>query len=271
MEMAVAAETRSARGTGGIMAEGSNGTSKGHASRVAVFGYGPEAREQATRLRTIGWSVDVVVRLGGMSWIRAVDDGFRPVSAAEAAARANIVLMHLPERELPAVWAYGIAPYLAPGSLAVFAHGYALHSGAVAPDPRLDVVLLTGCEPGEGAERACRVAVHRDATGHALERVAAFARAVYAAPKIGTTTIDSETRADLSTLVSKRGGLAAFLAELDRVLANPSHEPDEATLNYYERLRASVLAGRQPAETMSPPKSHVELSRTRGSRKRGAA
>jgi hypothetical protein len=26
-------------------------------------------------------------------------------------------------------------------------------------------------------------------------------------------------------------------------LASPSHEPDEGTLTYYERLRATVLAG----------------------------
>jgi ketol-acid reductoisomerase len=253
------------------MANGSNGTSKGHATRVAVIGYGGEAGEQAARLREIGWQVDVVVRPGGMSWIRAVADGFRPVSAAEAAAHAHIVVVHLPESEQPAVWAFGIAPYLASGSLVVFAHGYALHSGAVAPDSRLDVVLVTTCNPREGAERACRVAVHRDATGHALERAAAFARAVFAAPKIGTTTIDSEVRADLSELVAKKGGLAALLADLDRALANPSHEPDEATLAYYERLRATVLAGRSGTEILSPPKSHVELSRTRASRKRGAA
>jgi hypothetical protein len=67
------------------------------------------------------------------------------------------------------------------------------------------------------------------------------------------------------------GGLAALLAEWDRVLANPSHEPDEATLTYYERLRATVLAGVQPPET---PKSHTDLkdlSRAQASRKRGAA
>ncbi len=259
------------------MGEGTNGTSKGSPMRVAVIGYGAEAREQAIRLRGIGWHVDVVVRPGGMSWIRAVADGFRPVPAAEAAARANIVLVHLPESEQPAVWAYGLAPYLAPGSLVVFVHGYALYCGAVAPHPGLDDVLDTGSDPSDGAERACRVAVHRDATGHALERAAAFARAVFAAPKIGTTTIDSEVRNDLNDLVAKTGGLAALLAELDRVLANPSHEPDEATLNYYERLRATVLAGRHVTESTSPPKSQIELSRTGASprtgasRKRGAA
>jgi ketol-acid reductoisomerase len=249
------------------MAEGMSGDRS--SGRVAFVGYGPDAREQALRLRSMGWEVDVVMRPGGMSWIRAVTDGFRPVPAAEAASRAQVLVVHLPESEQPAVWAYGIAPYLSPGSLVVFVHGWALYSGAVDPDPCLDVVLVTGRDDSEGAERACRVAVHRDATGHALERAAAFARALFGAVKIGTTTLDSEVRAELSALVTKVGGLEVLLAEWDRVLANPGHEPDEATLTYYERLRATVLAG-----TKVPTRSHIlptDLSRTRRSRTRGAA
>lgn len=246
------------------------------ATRAAVFGYGPEAREQACRLRAIGWQVDVVVRAGGMSWIRAVNDGFRPVAAAEAAARAKIVVVHLPESELPAVWAYGVAPHLAAGSLAVFAHAYSLHAGAVVPDRGLDVAVLAGgTSGGAGAAGApsgrVAVAVHQDATGHALERATSVARAVFGTPEVGTTTVDAEVRSEIADLIARAGGLARLLAELDRVLANPSHEPDEATLAHYERLRATVLAGIGTPRTIPPPKSRVVLSRTGVSRKRGAA
>src|SRR6185312_10233659 len=106
-----------------------DGSARRPVTRATVIGYGPEAREQAIRLRAIGWDVDVVVRPGGMTWIRAVDDGFRPVPAAQAALRASVVVLHVPESEQPAVWAYGIAPYLAPGALVVFARGSALYSG----------------------------------------------------------------------------------------------------------------------------------------------
>jgi ketol-acid reductoisomerase len=239
-------------------------------ARVAIIGYGPEAREQAVRLRAAGWLVDVVVRPGGMSWIRAVADGLRPVPAAEAATRADVVAVHLPESEQPAVWAYSIAPYLAPGSLVVFAHGSALYSGALDPDPGFDVVLVAGSDRRE-PDGSCRVAVHRDATGHALERATAFARAVFGASRIGTTTLDSEVRADLSELVAKRGGLPALLAEWDRVLANQSHEPDEATLTYYERLRAVAVSGERASEVARPPMSRVDIPFMFMARKRGAA
>lgn len=241
-------------------------------TRAAMIGYGPEARDQALRLRAIGWEVDVVMRPGGVSWIRAVADGFRPVPPAEAAARADIVLVHLPESEQPALWACSLEPSIAPGTLVVFAHGSALYSGAVDPDPNLDVVLVTA-DAGDDGETVCRVAVHRDATGHALERALAFARAVFGAPKIGTTTLDAEVKAELSELVAKKGGLTALLAEWDRVLANPGHEPDQAALTYYERLRATVVSGPGPA-TVHPPKSRTELRagpRLHTSRKRGAA
>jgi hypothetical protein len=71
--------------------------------------------------------------------------------------------------------------------------------------------------------------------------------------------------------VTKMGGFEALLAEWDHVLANPGHEPDEATLTYYERLRATVLAGNKAAVA---PRSQIlltGLSRTRRPRTRGAA
>jgi ketol-acid reductoisomerase len=264
---------------GGSNGGGAQGAKPGP-TRAAVIGYGPEAREQAVRMRSMGWDVDVVMRPGGMSWIRAVADGFRPVPASEAAARADIAAIHLPDAEQPAVWAYSLEPYLAPGALVVFARATALYSGAVDPDPRLDVVLVTadGLAGGRSAADdrdsvSCRVAVHRDASGHALERAMSYARAAFGSPRMGTTTLDAEVRSELSALVAKKGGLAALLAEWDRFLANPSHEPDQATLTYYERLRATVLSGQGPV-TIRPPKSRTELTerpRFRASRKRGAA
>jgi ketol-acid reductoisomerase len=246
---------------GRISAEGDKRT-----ARVAMFGYGLDARDQAVRLRAIGWQVDVVVRPGGMSWIRSMADGFRPMLAGEAVARASIVSVHVPEAEQPTVWAYGIAPHLVEGTLVVFAHGSALYSGAIEPEPGFDVVLLTRLGEGAGGSR---VAVTHNASGRALERAAAFARDVFGASKVGTTTLESEVHADLSKLIAKVGGLTALLAEWDRVLLNPSHEPDEATLRYYERLRAIVCEGLGSGVFSKPPSSSFNLMGV--ARNRGAA
>jgi ketol-acid reductoisomerase len=238
---------------------------------VAFFGYGADAREHAVRLRWAGWVVDVVMRPGGMSWFRAVPDGFRPVTAPEAAARAHVVVVALPEAEQPAVWAYGVAPFLQPGALVVFVHGWALYSGAVDPDPSFDVVLVTDRARQAADGVTCRVAVHRDSTGHALERASMFARDMLGAARIGTTTVGSEVNQELDEWVAEVGGLEALVAEWDRVLAHPSPEPDEASLTYYERLRATVLAGARAPENRPSHVVPTDLSRTRRPRTRGAA
>jgi ketol-acid reductoisomerase len=237
------------------------------ATRVAVLGYGVEAREHAHRLREQGWRVSVVVRPGGMSWIHAVADGLRPVTAREAVAEADVVAVALPEAEQPAMWAYTLAPLVAKGALIVFTHGAALYTGAIAPDAGFDVVLVApGDSPG-----ACRVAVHQDATGRALERAAGYARAVFAGAKVGTTTLASEVQSELAELIDRVGGVAALLAEWDHVLANPGHEPDEATLRYYDGLRATVLA-ESTARISLPPGSMARIDRVPGTPgSRGAA
>jgi ketol-acid reductoisomerase len=157
-----------------------------------------------------------------------------------------------------------------------------LYAGSVDPEADLDVALVRKAPGASGAPR-CRVAVHRDATGCALERSAAFARAVFGASSVGTTTLDAEVRADITALVEKMGGLPALLAEWDRLLADPGHEPDQATLGYYERLRAAVTAGvrdrnrtdgAEPSATAASrraPRWKVDLSKTVVSKKRGAA
>jgi ketol-acid reductoisomerase len=213
--------------------------------RIAVLGYGLEAREHALRLRERGWNVRVVVRPGGTSWIRAMADGLRPVTVREAVAAADVVAVELPEVEQLALWAHSLSRLVAPGTLVVFAHGAALYSGALELDPRLDVVLITRGDASSGS----RVAVHQDASGRALERAAAFAREVFDSAKVGTTTLAWEVNCELSELIDRMGGMTALLAEWDRVLSNPGHEPDEATIRYYEHLRAAVLA--DPAATVA--------------------
>ena len=81
----------------GVMNEADGGSRPRGTTRAAVIGYGADAREHALRLSVIGWHVDVVVRPGGISWIHAVADGLRPVPPAEAAMRADVVAVHLPE------------------------------------------------------------------------------------------------------------------------------------------------------------------------------
>jgi len=218
------------------------------ATRIAVLGYGAEARDRAVRLRHAGIDVSVSMRPGGLSWVRANADKFAPAPADEAVASAEVVVLLVPDEEQPAVYWRNVAPHITPGALLVVERGHALYLGMLEPKADLDVVLVTAGASGTSERPGCRVAVYRDATGRALERAIAYARAAFPEAKVslGTTTVSDEVEADLAAREARAGGHEAFVAELDQILVRGgAHEPDEAKLSYYERLRACV-AVRQP-------------------------
>ncbi|HVI38902.1 MAG TPA: NAD(P)-binding domain-containing protein, partial [Gaiellales bacterium] len=59
--------------------------------KVAVIGYGSQGHAQAQNLRDSGCDVVVGQRPGSANYESAVKDGFKPVSAAEAAAKGDLV------------------------------------------------------------------------------------------------------------------------------------------------------------------------------------
>ncbi|MGA7877537.1 MAG: NAD(P)-binding domain-containing protein [Desulfoferrobacter sp.] len=57
--------------------------------KVAVIGYGSQGHAQAQNLRESGVNVIVGQRPGSANYEKAVEDGFKPVSASEAAGRGR--------------------------------------------------------------------------------------------------------------------------------------------------------------------------------------
>ena len=242
--------------------------------RIGILGYGVEARAQALRLRDQGNDVTVAVRPGGMSWVRAMSDGFRPCHVAEAVVDADVVVVLIPEAEQPAVYSISVAPNLKPGALVVFGHASAVHARALEPSAGVDVVLVTARLAEQGVQ--CLVAVYRDETGSACERAIAYARAAYGsvAASVGTTSFAEETEREIADQAALSGGVAGLLAAWERLLTSSGHEPNEARLSYYEHLR-SVVSESGVRHIPSPPSSHVSVARAARirfrMRQRGAA
>src|SRR4051812_9753688 len=101
--------------------------------RVAVLGFGLTGREHAVRLRGAGCQVAIGVRPGGMSWVRARDDGFSAKPASVAVVGSNVVVVLVPDDEQHSVFWHAIAPEVRPGSLLVFGRGLALTTGPFEP------------------------------------------------------------------------------------------------------------------------------------------
>ena len=99
---------------------------------VAVLGYGSQGHAHAQNLADSG--VDVVVGLREDSSSRAAvtEDGLDVTVPKEAAARADIVSMLVPDTVQPSVFA-DIEDELEPGDTLQFAHGFNIHYNQIQP------------------------------------------------------------------------------------------------------------------------------------------
>jgi ketol-acid reductoisomerase len=145
--------------------------------RVAVVGYGNQGRSWALNLRDSGCSPIVCVRRDDTRE-QAVADGFE-AHDVEAANDADIICILVPDDVIALL---PLAPR--PDSCVIVASGYTLGFGRLDPpgDSGMVAPRMLGPEVRlcyeEGVGFITAVGVHHDATGTALARVLAIARAI---------------------------------------------------------------------------------------------
>ncbi|HAV32585.1 MAG TPA: ketol-acid reductoisomerase, partial [Planctomycetaceae bacterium] len=79
---------------------------------ISIIGYGSQGHAQAQNLRDSGCTVVVGQRPGGPNYDLAISHGFKPVSAAEAAAQGDLVNILLPDELQGDVYRNDIRPNL---------------------------------------------------------------------------------------------------------------------------------------------------------------
>src|ERR1700678_1620220 len=173
---------------------------------VAIIGYGSQGHAHSLNLRDSG--VDVVVGLypGSKSRSKAEAAGLKVADTADAAKAADIIMILVSDHIQADLYEKEIAPHLTPGKTLMFAHGFNIHFGQIKPPAGVDVSMVAPKAPGhrvrelftEGMGVPSLVAVHQDASGHALETALAYAGALGSlkAGVIGTT-FKEETESDL--------------------------------------------------------------------------
>lgn len=146
-------------------------------SSVAVVGYGNQGRSWALNLRDSGFDVRVCVRADATR-DQAATDGFTPGDLADA-SDADVVCVLVPDDVIPSL------PLRRPADgLTLVASGYTLAFGRIEPGGDVGMVAPRMLGPEvrrcyeEGVGFITAVGVHRDATGHARERVLAVAKAI---------------------------------------------------------------------------------------------
>ena len=172
---------------------------------VGIFGYGNQGRSQALNMRDAGVNVIVGSR-SDASAEKSKEDGFETLPLSDAAKKADIIFMLVPDEVMPAVYAEHIAPNLQPGNVVNFASGYNVHFKKIIPQADADVIMLAPRMVGQGVRDTVvagvgfpsLVAVHQDASGNAQKTLIALAKAI-GSTKMGVieSSFEEETVADL--------------------------------------------------------------------------
>jgi ketol-acid reductoisomerase len=215
--------------------------------KVAVLGYGSQGHAHALNLHDSGVDVVVGLRDGSSSRAAAEVAGLTVASPAEAVQGAQLVAFLLPDQVQPAVYEE-VAPHLDPGAALLFAHGFNIHYGRIAPPPGHDVIMVAPKGPGhivrriftEGYGTPALAAVAQDASGNARELALAYAKGI-GATRAGVieTTFLEETETDL---FGEQAVLCGGVTELVRLgfetLVEAGYQPEIA---YYECLHELKL------------------------------
>ena len=215
---------------------------------VAIIGYGSQGHAHAQNLRDSGIKVIVGQRPGGRNYELAKEHGFEPLSAAEAAAQSDLIMILLPDQYQAGVYENEIKPHLTAGKTLMFAHGFNIHFSQVEPPKDVDVWMIAPKGPGhlvrrtfaEGGGVPCLVAVHQDASGKALQTALAYARGI-GGTRAGVieTTFKEETETDLfgeQTVLC--GGVSELIKAGFETLVEAGYQPEVA---YFECLHEMKL------------------------------
>jgi len=216
--------------------------------KVAIVGYGIQGRGQGLNLRDSGVEVIVSQRKGGKNYDLAVQDGFEPVEADEAARQADIIQILTQDHLQAEIYNKNIAPHLKDGKSLLFSHGFNIHFGYIKPPKNIDVFMVAPKGPGalvrsqflEGGGVPCLVAVHQNATGKARDLALAHAKAIGGARAgVIETTFKEETETDLfGEQVVLCGGLSALIQAGFETLVEAGYQPEIA---YFECLHEVKL------------------------------
>ena len=109
---------------------------------IAIIGYGSQGHAHAQNLRDSGCKVIVGLYEGSKSWEKAEKQGFEVYTAAEAAKRADIIMILINDEKQAKMYKESIEPNLEEGNMLMFAHGFAIHFGQIRPPKNVDVTMI---------------------------------------------------------------------------------------------------------------------------------
>jgi ketol-acid reductoisomerase len=215
---------------------------------IAILGYGSQGHAQAQNLRDSGHKVIVGLDPNRKSAQQAKADGMVVVAPDEAAKRADWIHVLTPDETQAELYDQHIKPYLHPGKVLGFSHGFSIHFKAIVPPSDVDVLMVAPKSPGhpvrrvytEGRGVPSLLAIQQDASGRAHELGLAYAHGI-GSTRAGVleTTFKEETESDLfGEQAVLCGGLTSLIKKGFETLVEAGYAPEIA---YFECLHEVKL------------------------------
>ena len=215
---------------------------------VAIIGFGSQGHAHAMNLKDSGVNVIVGLRAGSARRKNAEAYGIPVYETAEAAKKADIIMMLTPDEKQAAIYKQDIEPNLEEGNMLMFAHGFNIHFKQIVPPAGVDVTMIAPKGPGhtvrseyvEGKGVPCLVAVEQDTSGRALDIALAYGAGIGGArAAILETTFRCETETDLfGEQAVLCGGVTALMQAGFETLVEAGYDPRNA---YFECIHEMKL------------------------------
>ena len=178
---------------------------------IAIIGYGSQGIAQANMLKDSGVSViigetEVLGDNPNPSWQKAKSDGFEVITIGEAAEKADIVHILLPDEFQADVYKSQIKKHMKSGKALCFSHGFNICYKRIVPSEDIDVIMVAPKAPGseerkqylEGFGVPGLIAVKQNASGKARDIALAMAKAMhFTRAGVLECTFEQETYEDL--------------------------------------------------------------------------
>ncbi len=215
--------------------------------KIAVIGYGSQGHAHTNNLKESGMDV-IVGETKGVNWEKAKKAGFNVLTASEAAKKADLIMMLVPDEYMADIYRTEIAPNIKKGTYLGFAHGFNIHFGQIVPPAGVNVYMVAPKGPGhlvrseylKGTGVPCLIAVHQDPSRNTKNVALAYASGIGGARAgVIETTFREETETDLfGEQVVLCGGLTSLILAGFETLVEAGYSPEMA---YFECLHEVKL------------------------------
>ena len=216
--------------------------------KVAVIGYGSQGHAHSLNLKDSGVEVAVGLPEKSRSVNKARNAGLQVLSISDAAKWADVIMMLVPDQSQAEVYDKNIKGHISAGKTLMFAHGFNIRFGFIAPPSGVDVSLVAPKAPGhrvrelftEGGGTPGLIAVHQDPSGKSHDLALSYAKGI-GCTRAGVyeTTFKEEAETDLfGEQAVLCGGTSALVKAGFDTLVEAGYAPEMA---YFECLHELKL------------------------------